>query len=92
MLINGKGDGKVSLHRINLWQRQQSVAKDLTVITECDGDTETKTDTASTSLSIQTVTPVNTGHRVSVRLQNYNPDEPFEVEGFQLMLREASTR
>lgn len=92
ILLNGKGDGKFAIHRVNVWQRPQSSAKTLNVSLEFDADTIVTTDTALTTSYMTTVVPANSGSRVSIKFQNQNPDEPFEVEGFQFLSREGSTR
>jgi hypothetical protein len=92
ILVNGKGDGKAALHRMNVWQRAQAVSKTLTVTSEFDGDGTVATESAPTNATLTTTIIPNSGHRVSVKFQNQNPDEPFEIEGFQFLMREASTR
>lgn len=92
LLLNGKGDGKIALHRMNVWQRVQSVAKNLTVSSEYDGDGATKSEDIQTNAALTTTYLPNSGHRLSVKFRNRNPDEPFEVEGFQFLAREGSTR
>lgn len=92
MLINGKGDGKVSLARVNTWQEAQSPAKTVVLTAEADDDNDTSTASLSTAETFTQSIIDASGHRVSVKFQNQNPNEPFDIEGFQLMIREASTR
>ena len=95
MILDGKGDGKTSVHRINVWQRPQATVSPqptVSVTTEYDDDGTTNTKTIPTSTTFSQELPTNSGHRLSLLFQNKNPNERFEVEGFQVMLREGSTR